>query len=256
MFGIKTTSKNDDKYLNDKEILELSHKVVNRYVSRGSIPIREKEDVAMSVIEKFLKKQEDINKRFQGQSKYTTYCIAVLNRMCCEIIRKELKHWDIRESDIYEKHNQNQLSSSDMLMIKDETKNLNKIIIMFGAEKYKIRLFIAYYYRLRIILNDIKNYDSDYINHNLELFFNNSEGLSKAEVFENLANVVNLVENKEIKNDAVRMWLKKVRMLIIERLNNYSGKMNYDNDSFQALYEYYYVEGNYFPEIQFLSSSN
>ena len=79
----------------ESNLLLLAEKVVKRYVSKGVVPQRELEDTQMQMVEKFLLKQDKIEERFSGKSNVTTYCIAVLNNMCCEIIRKDLKHWNL-----------------------------------------------------------------------------------------------------------------------------------------------------------------
>ncbi len=66
---------------------------VLRYVSRKAIPSREYEDVEMAVIEKFINQKQQIVTNFEGKAQPSTYCIAIVNRMCCEVIRKEWKHW-------------------------------------------------------------------------------------------------------------------------------------------------------------------
>ncbi|MEA3504402.1 MAG: hypothetical protein U9R32_04310 [Bacteroidota bacterium] len=75
-------------FISENELLFISAKVVNRYVDKGVIPSREKEDTQMFIVEKFLLKQKIIMRNFSGKAKITTYCISVLNNMCCEVIRK------------------------------------------------------------------------------------------------------------------------------------------------------------------------
>jgi len=237
--------KPDKAAISSEEVMHLSQKVVKRYVNRGSIPRREEEDITMWVVEKFLVKKEKIVNSFKGQSLFSTYCISVLNRMCCEVIRKEVKHWDLSDNQHENFSSFDTVNSDDLLLIKEEIGLLNKIIMFLGTERYKTKLFFAYYYRLLILMEDISNYDINYIEHKLNEIFLSENNLSKGQIFYNLAEVHNRVENKEIKPDAVRMWLNKNRNIIINRLNRNTGKANYDTDSFQALFEYYYVEGKY-----------
>jgi len=114
----------------DIELMKLAKKVADAYAYRGSIPFREKDDVAMSVLEKFLSKKDKINKNFKGNSKYTTYCIAVLNRMCLEIIRKDIKHWNISEDYASQNEKEYEISSSQKLIIKDEVNYLRKLTLV------------------------------------------------------------------------------------------------------------------------------
>ncbi len=237
--------KPDKAVISSEEVMHFSQKVVKRYVNKGSIPRREEEDITMWVVEKFLIKKEKIINSFKGQSLFSTYCISVLNRMCCEVIRKEVKHWNLSDNQHENFSSYDTVNSDDLLLIKEEIALLNKIIMFLGSERHKTKLFFAYYYRLLILREDISNYDIKYLEHKLNEIFLSENNLSKGQIFINLAEVHNRVENKEIKPDAVRMWLNKTRNIIISRLNRNTGKANYDTDSFQALFEYYYVEGRF-----------
>lgn len=228
--------------VSDSELMRLAKKVADSYAYRGSIPFREKDDMAMSVLEKFLSKKDKINNSFKGNSKYTTYCIAVLNRMCLEIIRKDIKHWNISEDYASQNEKEDEISSSQQLIIKDEVNYLRKLILLFGAESHKINLFFTYYFKYLVLEYDLENYDSKYIEHNLKEFLSNNEELQKAEILSNLAEVIKLVEDKDIKADAVRMWLNKIRNSIIKRLNMSSKRANYDKESFESLFELYYLQ--------------
>lgn len=228
--------------MKDAEVLKYAQIVVSRFIAKGAIPPKEKDDISMTVVEKFLSKREKIDAAYKGNSKYSTYCIAVLNKMCLEVIRKDIKYWDIREFEEYKSQQEFDLSSQNKLIIKDEIRYLNKILILFGREKYKLILFLAFYFKSRIIDKDVFNYHPGLINSELKDTFKQNQTLSKAELFESLAKVVNFVENKEVKADAVRMWLNKKRDLIIKRLNSTSYRTNYDKDSFQTLFELLYEE--------------
>lgn len=234
---LKTIHSNS-KLISDTELLLLSGKVVARYVKAGTIPTKEEEDVKMAIVEKFLIKHDSIKKAFSGKAKVSTYCIAVLNRMCCEIIRKELKHWKIDNNEVPDVPN-NIISHADKLVISDEVKLLHKILLLFGDEFVKIKLFLAFYFQLNIYENDIAGYS---LNKKVRELFSDSGVKNKGEIFECLTEAVGIVEKKEVKADAVRMWLNKNTDKIIQRLNGAFGRANYDKDSFQILFEYYYSD--------------
>jgi len=220
--------------------MTFSKKVVNRFVSRRAIPQREKEDVQMSIIEKFISKQDKITNNFQGNSKPSTYVIAVLNRMCLEIIRRDIKHWNLTDKDEDFHNISYDLSSEEKLAIKDETFLLQDIIHLFYDESAKINLFVALYYRLNIIKGDIKKYDLNYIKNNLIEVFNFKKDISKGDLFEIFAFAINKVEKKRVKSDATRMWLNKSILKMIDLLNGNFGRANYNKETFQMLFEYYY----------------
>lgn len=240
MFGKNPNNSKDLDSISDKEILILASKVVDRYASKGSIPHREKEDIAMSVVEKFLTKKETIIKNFQGKAKLSTYYISVLNNMCCEVIRREVKHWNIQDNEQLSQEIST-INSLDKLAINDEIRYLHKVILLFGDEMNKIRLFTAYFLYLSIIEHDMQKYDNEYLNHKLKELLKVNENMSKGEIFKTLSEIVNIVENKTTKPDSVRMWLNKIRKIIIERLNFSNDTTQYDTETFHILFEYYYT---------------
>ncbi len=145
-----------------EEIKHLAEMVVNRYVAKKAIPSREKGDVVMSVIEKFLKRRQRIDDAFEGKSKLSTYYIAVFNRMCCEVIRKEQKHWytvsEYAEEAEPETSSTSFVETDKQLFIKEELKRLGFVLQTFGGEEAKIYLFVRYYYRLPLILEYVVAY--------------------------------------------------------------------------------------------------
>ncbi|MCT4589072.1 MAG: hypothetical protein N4A71_14715 [Carboxylicivirga sp.] len=230
------------KLLSDHQILDLAQKVVQHYVNKGTIPEKEKEDIQMGIVEKFLQKHEQINNAYNGQAKASTYYIAVLNKMCCEHIRKEIKYWKQKPTDEIEPGQTTEALSMEKLVINDEIKLLDNIIRLFANDRFKIRLFLAYVYRLIIYETDIKLYDKNYLKHKLKQLFKKSEPKSKSEIFENLSIAVQRAENKNVKADAVRMWLNKSIDKIIVKLNGPFNRANYDKESAQILFEYYYAK--------------
>jgi len=237
---LTNSTKSDNTFVSDNDLLQYAERVVNRFIANKHIPRREKEDVQMAIVEKFLIKRTRIFNSFQGKSKISTYCIAVLNRMCLEIIRKEIKHWNLSEDKYKEIREDKGLDSIDNLIIIDEIRFLKNIIELFYDEKDKIVLFLAYYYQLNINKTIISEYDNNYINHNLLKLFEYPKNITKGLIFENLTKAANIVENRNNKNDATRIWLNKIINSIIIKLNSPFQRANYNKESLEVLFEYYY----------------
>jgi len=228
--------------LNESKLLDLAERVVNRYVNKGIVPLREKEDTQMFIVEKFLLKQGRIQENYSGKANINTYCISVLNNMCCEVIRKELKHWKNELDEVPEKNDYNIHSTSQQAIIKDEINYLDKIFQLFDWEKTKVNLALCYYYQLDIHPKDLLEYTG---NSNFKVPELNLEGkINKSEILNNLAIFVGTVEKKEYKPDAVRMWLTKSINTIVDRLNSPFNRANYDKESFRVLYELYNAQRN------------
>lgn len=226
------------KLLTEYELMNLSERVVKRYAY--AIPPSEMEDVRMSIIEKYLEQEEKIAQRFQGQSKTNTYAYAVLNRMCCSIMRKEFKHWQTELADEDNaQHSTSALDTAEHLLIEDEIHYLRNMLIMLN-DNFKVVIFMAFYYLLSAKECFLKVYDKAFQKHGLVALLNPDKVNSKGAIFENLAKVQNKAEGKSVKADAVRMWLNKEMKHLTGRMNGPFGRANYNSESFQTLFEYYY----------------
>ncbi len=223
------------------EMKEIATKVVTRYIIRSAIPEREKDDVIMTILEKFLNQKEKIDSAFEGKSKKTTYYIAIMNRMCCEIIRKEKKHWYPVDDELQASENhQNVGCTSDTeknLIIKDEVKRLANAMMFFNGQGSKINLFVKYYFQIALEDSDIMSYSGDG-NKFQQVYsvLSDDHPSSKSELFDRLAFVTNLVEKKNVKGDAVRMWVNKQLEIILNRINM-NGIYNHTRESLQILME-------------------
>lgn len=236
------TSNQCKENFTEKELLPIIKGVVGRYIQRKAIPFREREDVEMEVLEKFLKQREKIFNSFEGKSKFSTYCIAVANRMCCEVIRKENKQWyqvPDKESNILQK--EDALSYHDAekrLLFQQEIKRLESVLCFFNDEYAKLILFLKVYFGLPIHNDDINEYAS-HLSEQVKSIIMDEKSSTKGDVFIRLAGAVNLVEQKDIGGDAVRIWFTNQINTIIRRLNG-NGIANHDKESLSVLLEMLY----------------
>ena len=218
----------------------ISKKVVSKYVARSVIPLREKEDVEMAVVEKFLNKKDKIINAFEGKSKLITYFTAVINRMCCEIIRKEQKHWySVPDNEQNDDNNKDSLTLSyeaeKRVVINSEVKRLSKAMLFFNGINAKVNLFLKYYYDIPLNDNDLISYSKENKNFLKDVLVNKQKDL-KSDKFEKLAKIVNKAEGKNITGDAVRMWLNKQINVLLKRLNN-NNSSNHNAESLGLLFE-------------------
>ncbi|MDY0280502.1 MAG: hypothetical protein RBR35_08065 [Salinivirgaceae bacterium] len=234
-----TTSNNINSSITIEKIIESTQIVVSKYINRSVIPRREKEDVTMAIVEKFIHQKSKIDRSFEGKSKITTYYIAILNRMCCEVIRKESKHWyAVIEAE--ESYNQEKstlaIETEKHTVIKCEVDRLLNTLTLLNNEKAKTILFLKYYFKIPIHNTELKEYCKEKTSEFSEILNQNND-LSKAELYENLAYLTNEIERKNIKGDAIRMWLNKQIDTIIERLNMH-GSSFYNRESLAILIEH------------------
>jgi len=221
------------------EIKELVEKVVLRYVNGSLVPFREKEDVVMSILEKFLNCRQKIDESFEGKSKISTYYIAIFNRMCCEVIRKEQKHWYAVNDHEHELNPETRFCSlgdtEKGVAIQDELRRFGIAMKIFNGQGAKINLFAKYYFNIPITDYDINSYCEKFPEEIVRLI-GDRPPKNKAEVFGNLAKLVFLAEGKQVKGDAVRMWLNKKLDALLCRINM-NGISSHTRETLQILME-------------------
>lgn len=239
----------DDKQaskLEENTMLEFADRVVNRYIYSSSIPSKDKEDVMMSIVEKFLSKETQIREKFTGKSSYKTYCLAVMNRMCCEIIRKELKHWKSSDEHPSNSCESDTLNISESVIIQDEINLLKKILLMFEHERPKLILFLKILYDFKVAESDLSEYCINHDEYNISQFIQNKrlQILTKSEKYLLLREIVFRCEHKSVSPDALRMWFNGKLDRILNRLNGTFQRSKYDRESFALLLEYMFSEQN------------
>jgi len=205
--------------LSVEQVMVLAEKVTGRYVVRGVIPERESDDVSAAMVEKFLQKKDQILQTFSGRASLNTYLIAVLNRMCCEVIRRESRHWySVNESDAQSVVEKGYNHTDIDTLINSEVTRLAALLSKLGSEGYKIVLMVRFFYHLGIMYDDICNWNTV---HSVELsaMFQRNADTSKGELFAAMAAAVNLAEGKSVKPDAVRMWFNKKTEWLLKGLN-------------------------------------
>lgn len=219
-------------------LIDIANSVVSRYVYRGAVPKREKEDVVMIIVEKFIASRNKIQGAFQGKSKVNTYVIAILNRMCCEVIRKESKHWyAVNDEEINTSNLSTTLSieAEKHFAINNEVMRLSNTMLFFNGEQAKIKLFLKCLFDLPFSNNDVLDYAGAKAN-SVSTLLEGVQDASKGDKFEILSQVVNFVENKSVKGDAVRMWLNKQIDIILARLNR-NDMASHTKESLAMLFE-------------------
>ncbi len=228
--------------LPEKDLMEYAEKVVTKYVNSGVVPARYREDVQMSMVEKFLSKKEQIFSAFEGKSKVKTYCFAVLNRMCCEIIRKELRHWKNKDEEEPAPSFHDFSCSSSQVVIDAEIKLLDKILLMFDDEKPKVVFFLKYFFDIPVTEFDARAYLKEYFEPEIMDFLSGQEKNTDTRKYQVLQHIVTIRDEKDVKPDAIRMWLNKTVHHIIARLNGTIQRSNYTKESLGILMEYMYTK--------------
>mgnify|MGYP006306750711 FL=1 len=133
------------------------------------------------------------------------------------------------------RHYTSRYEAEKEMLLNQEVKRLSHALHLFNGERDKLRLFLKFYFDVPIELSEAQDYFQSNPDAVLSLL-DQSKDYSKKEKFERLAEVVNLVEQKEIKSDSVRMWLNDRLESLLRRLNG-NGRSLHTNDSLSILLE-------------------
>lgn len=242
---MQTTTGNRSKNLYEvysvERVYTIGQRVVNKLRYRRAIPEREMEDILQELMRKYLEKQTKIIEGYKGNASPDTYLTAILYRMCCEIIRSEIKDWDQVNNDdpgYYLANIGARVSEEDKAIIDNEAEYLQKILLLFDDETYKIILFLKVLFGISVSVSDIKKYNKYYRRDQIDALLLNQTFEKNQEVYKVLEQVVNRSENKRIGGDAIRIWLNKRMDQMIDRLNGTIQRSKYDRKSLQILFEY------------------
>ncbi|PKP26213.1 MAG: hypothetical protein CVU06_03610 [Bacteroidetes bacterium HGW-Bacteroidetes-22] len=206
---------------NVEQVIELARRVTGRYVARGVIPPRDSEDVTSAMLEKYLKKQDQILQSFVGKASLTTYLTAVFNRMCCEVIRSESRHWyAVSDNEDYRANDDKGCHQTEIdTFIASEVALLSRLIKSLGVEGAKLLLLVRFFYQLKINPEDVYHWTGDLTPGILEQL-QSGQHTTKGERYAVMATVVNIAEKKNIRPDAVRMWFNKQMEVLLCKLNH------------------------------------
>lgn len=201
------------------EISTIADAVVKRYIARGIIPIAYGDDICMAMIESFLLKKEAINKNFNHKSKIETYYTAVLNRMCCEQIRKEFKHWKNTEPIDNQINETTSANLPDLdLIIKQEVTLLFNILDQMTIDGKRFKVMLFFYYNVPFLKGIIEHWATEKSLFVYDIL-NRKEKITKDEVYEKMKDAINYVEEMNKKRDAIRMWFTSRVSILLTILN-------------------------------------
>lgn len=221
-----------------QDLLSLVQKVVSQYVRRGSIPHRESEDVVMSIAGKFMERKNVIDDRFKGEAKITTYYLAVMHRMCCEIIRAQHRSWQLVDDSVDSRMEctaSDEYETEKQMMLDQEVNRLKNLLVFTQEDRAKLILFLKVYFDLQLQEHDIQLYAKNRTNEVIHLLLNCTDR-SKDSIFDRLSKTVNVVEKKQIKKDAVRMWFNSQLERLLTRLNMHDAA-RHNKESLSVLLE-------------------
>lgn len=226
------------KLLETDFLIAMAHKVVIRYVQRHAIPAKESQDVEMAMIEKFLKQKQRIVQAFESKAAPETYCIAILNRMCCEVIRQEQKHWYHLDADeVLGKLDQSEPSFTCMapVMFQFEINRLEQVLKNTAKHPAKLRALLAIYFDLQHAESWLTTYAGVHAKAAISML-NENVSQSKTAQYDLLGRLISLIEQRKVKADAARMYVYKEMDRLIEELNK-NEQAQHSRETLRLLFE-------------------
>lgn len=222
-----------------EDVLRIIEIIVKKFIKNGSVFYEDYDEMKQILSEKYWRKQDKIIGGYSGKAKPATYLSAVFYRMVLEVLRNSSgKNDSFRkyEKQMLESEKPKSINPEEEYIIKNELKLFKRVLETFGEEKPKVQLFCKMYFKQHITEAELTGINDGIPERlKMKLLADNSDMKDK-EIYALLCELVNLEANKKVKQDAVRMYIKKSIKNILERLN-YGRRAFYTENSLEVLFD-------------------
>jgi len=233
-------SSNKIDIFSSSTVIRITEIIVKKFISNKTFQYDEFDDIKQTIIEKFWLKKERIANSFSNKAKPETYISAVIYKMTLEIIRERqnrLKKENEYTDNIKNYGSQKTINPEERLIINNEKEYLKRVFVTLGNERTKTLLFLKAFFRMEIYENDILNYYPKANCPKIMQQLSDSGNMKDKEIYQILSEILSETEEKEVKSDAVRMFVGKQVNKIINRLNNRKEQTYYNKESLEVLME-------------------
>ena len=223
------------------EMLEkVSSIIVKKFIKAGYITPDDYQDFTQTLKMRYLSGREKIEGRFKADSLPQTYMSSVLKNMLLEELRSGKRYKE--RSKEYEKaalregEKDRALSPEEKAVVENEKKHLQRVFLTLGRHRAKVLLGCKMVQRLPVTGEEFEDYLEGRPSNGAENYLKVLPTDQNQDIYQKLCMITNLVEQKDNKPDAIRLWLGKKIEQIIARLN--SGRSSrYDTETFGILLE-------------------
>jgi DNA-directed RNA polymerase specialized sigma24 family protein len=222
----------------DEQILTITDIILKKFVKNHGIDYHNFEDFRQEVLEKFYTKKDTIMDAYTGKAKPETYVSAVIYRMTLGVIRND-KNFRKYQADIEpstELQKEKVRTPEEELLIENE-KHYLRLVINTLPDTNKALLFLKTYFRISITQEDLRAYCIKLQGSELSERFNRADEMTDKEIYECLCDAENSIQTKQVKPDAVRMYINKMINVLLIRLNGRNQRCYYTKDSLAYLFE-------------------
>jgi DNA-directed RNA polymerase specialized sigma24 family protein len=235
------TNRGRIKDFSDEQVLTITDIILKKFIKNKGIDYHNFDDFRQEVLENFYTKKDKIMSAYSGKAKPETYISAVIYRMILGVIRND-KNFRKYQADVEpatELQKEKVRTPEEELLIKNEKYYLSLILNTLPESK-KALLFLKSYFRVNITQEDLLAYCSKLQDYELSEKLNRSDEMTDKELYECLCDIENSVQLKQIKPDAVRMYINKMIDVLLARLNGRNQRCFYNKESLAYLFELVY----------------
>ncbi len=217
--------------------------IVNRFIRSGLFRPAELEEIVQYVNEKLLAdKLPKMQQQYDRTYFVVTYLSRIVNNLCLEYARRNktvpvgtvpLDHADPPVDP--------GTSADDSLLIRDECRNLEVILKMYGGNRARTLLYLKALYSVRTTHEDLSAVFPGISNEDIADMTNRYQAGSHTdkEIYELLTDLSNRYERKQITADATRKWIQAKITEIIGLLNGVPQESNHNKETLKILFQKY-----------------
>lgn len=237
--------KDPPKLVEELQFLIIS--VVNKFVKSKAFTFENKEDIIQAINEQLLTdKIYKIQKHYNSTTKLTTYFTSTVINLCYDIIKMNSKRIDIDYFDEnINNYTENCPNQHIILVLKEEVKKLEKILLLFGKKRIKLLLFLKVNYEIKISIEDLVNFDSSFSEISDYSIEQINSKIPKKNKYEIIAEVLKSFSDEISSADSLRKWTDEKIKEIILLLNGKPPIASYDSETLGILVEKYFETKNY-----------
>lgn len=203
--------------------------ITNRFCRSNSIDPYEAEDLRQFVKMRLVEQLPKIKTNFKGEAKLRTYISAIILNLCREFRRVNCSKSVFTSTNLESLTDQlisNGNSSEKNIALKREIEKFNRIILMYGTKKTKVKIALSLYYGLDPGIENLRVYCNE--NHNIASSAHqeiiNAKKRNKKEGLKIFTDLVNQTESKTNTVEASRKWVSRTIDDILKILNCQGGE--------------------------------
>lgn len=232
-------SNRDAFILRCQPIIEI---VIRYFIKSGLFHSDQLRDIMQSVNEEFIIRLPGIERNYNGSALMTTYVNAVIRNICLDLnrtMKDTIPHQAMGDDD----HGTDGESIIDSLIVQDELKRFDAVLMMFPRQRMKLQLCLKLFYRIPVDAADVTGcFDGMTAEDAESLLQNIGQHYAEAresDLFSVIAPLMNRKENNSTSGPSLRRWTQEQITRIIEILNSGTSQRAHTTETIKILMDHY-----------------